>query len=88
VETFLRDTDIQERHVQQRRAAILSVIPKRFELLVYRAMYDELKNLISFNQHGFMNIEEPMLNSIGEGWQVDSVYTDFSKDFDQVRHHL
>jgi hypothetical protein len=37
-----------------RGMAILSAIPKRFELLVYRGMYNELKNLISINQHGFM----------------------------------
>jgi hypothetical protein len=37
-----------------RGMAILSAIPKRFELLVYRGMYNELKNLLSINQHGFM----------------------------------
>jgi hypothetical protein len=31
--------------------AILSAILKRFELLVYRTMYDVLKNLISVNQN-------------------------------------
>jgi hypothetical protein len=30
---------------------ILSAISKRFELLVYRTMYDNLKNIISVNQH-------------------------------------
>jgi hypothetical protein len=29
-----------------------------------------------------------VLNSIEEGWHVDSVYTDFSKAFDRVRHQL
>jgi hypothetical protein len=29
-----------------------------------------------------------VLNSIEEGWQVDSVYTDFSKAFDRVCHQL
>jgi hypothetical protein len=29
-----------------------------------------------------------VLISIEEGWQVDSVYTDFSQAFDQVRHQL
>jgi hypothetical protein len=29
-----------------------------------------------------------VLNSIKEGWQVGSVYTDFSKAFDRVRHQL
>jgi tRNA G46 methylase TrmB len=29
-----------------------------------------------------------VLNSIEDGNQVDSVYTDFSKPFDRVRHQL
>jgi hypothetical protein len=72
--------------------AILSAIPKHFELLVHRTMYDDLKKLISVNQYGFMknrsmvtNLLEYasfVLNSIEEGWQVVSVDTDFSK----VRH--
>jgi hypothetical protein len=37
-----------------RGVAILSAIPKRFELLVYRGMYNDLKPLMSINQHGFM----------------------------------
>jgi hypothetical protein len=37
-----------------RGVAILSVIPERFEMLDYRTMYEDLKNLISVNQHGFM----------------------------------
>jgi hypothetical protein len=97
VETFLRDTDIQER-LDYRGVAILSAIPKRLELLVYRTVYDDLKNLISDNQHGFMKNRSTVtnlleyasfvLNSIEEGWQVDSVYKDFSKAFDRVRHQL
>jgi hypothetical protein len=63
-------------------------------------MYDDLKNLISGNQLGFRKIEDRsmvtnfleyvsfVLNSIEERWQVDSVYTDFSKDFDRVCHQL
>jgi hypothetical protein len=60
-----------------RGVAILSAIPKRFELLVYRTMYDDLKNLKSFNQHGFKNrltvtnvlkYASFVLNSIEEGW--------------------
>jgi hypothetical protein len=81
-----------------RGVALLSAISKRFELLVYRTMYDNLKILISVNQHGFMkyrltvtNLLEyasVVLNSIEEGCQVYSVYTDFSKAFDRVRHQL
>jgi hypothetical protein len=76
----------------------LSAIPKRFELLVYRAMYEDLKNLIFVNQHGFMKNRSTVtnlleyasfvLNSIEEEGQVDSVYTNFSKAFDRVRHQL
>jgi hypothetical protein len=67
-------------------------------LLVYRTMYDDFKNLISVNQHGFMknrsmakNLLEYaslVLNSIEGGWEVDSVYTEFLKAFDRVRHQL
>jgi hypothetical protein len=58
--------------------AILSAIPWRFELLVYRTMYDDLKNLIFLNQHGFMKNRSTVtilleyasfvLISIEEGW--------------------
>jgi hypothetical protein len=81
VETFLHDTDIPERQAQQRRGlswgGYFISIPKHFELLVYRTMYDDLKNLISVNQHGFMKYRSMVTNSIEEGWQVESVYTDF-----------
>jgi hypothetical protein len=34
-----------------RGVAILSAIPKRFDLLVYGRIYNDLKNLMSINQH-------------------------------------
>jgi hypothetical protein len=78
-----------------RGLAILSAIQKRFELLVYKTMYDDLKNLISVNQHELMKNRSTVtnlleyasfvLNSNEEGWQVDSVYTDFSKTFDRLQ---
>jgi hypothetical protein len=78
--------------------AILSAIPKRFELLVYRRMQNDLKNLMSINQHGFMKKRSTItnllkyasfvLNSIEDDNQVDSIYKDFSKAFDRVRHQL
>jgi hypothetical protein len=43
-----------------RGVVILSALLKRFELLVYRTMYEDLKNLICVNQHGFMLYEEPI----------------------------
>jgi hypothetical protein len=42
--------------------AILSAIPKRFELLVYRTMYDNLRNLISVNQQGFVKNRSTVTN--------------------------
>jgi hypothetical protein len=79
-----------------RGVAILSAILERFELLFYRGMYKDLKNLMSINQHGFMKNQSTItnlleyasfvLNPIENGNQVDSIYTDFSKAFDRVRH--
>jgi hypothetical protein len=43
------------------------------------------------NRSTVMNLLEYasfVLNSIEGEWQVDSVYTDFSKVFDRVRHQL
>jgi hypothetical protein len=36
----------------------------------------------------FLEYASFVLNSIEEEWQVDFVYTDFSKAFDRVRHQL
>jgi hypothetical protein len=59
-------------------------------------MYNDLnlKNLISINHHGFMKNRSTIttlleyasfvLNSIEDGNQVDSKYTNFSKAFDQL----
>jgi hypothetical protein len=63
-------------------------------------MYNDLKNLMSINEHGFMknrltikNLLEYasyVLNSIEDSNHpsVDSIYRDFSKAFDSVRHQL
>jgi hypothetical protein len=74
-----------------RGVAILSAIPKRFELLVCRTMYEDLKNLIFVSQHSFrknrstvtnlLEYASFVLNSIDEGWQVG-----FSSD--RVCHQL
>jgi hypothetical protein len=45
-----------------RGVAILSAIPKRLVLLVCRTMYEDLENLISVNQHGFMKNRSPVTN--------------------------
>jgi hypothetical protein len=76
----------------------LSAISKLFEHLVYRSMYEDLKKFISAIQHSFveglsavLNLVEYssfVLNAIEDVCQVDSVYTNFSKAFDRVRHCL
>jgi hypothetical protein len=45
-----------------RGMAILSAIPKQFELLVYRRMCNNLKNLMSIIQHGFMKNRSTITN--------------------------
>jgi hypothetical protein len=73
-----------------RGIAILSAVAKLFELFICRTMYeDHLRCLISGSQHGYMQGRSTVTNLIEyasfilkameEGFQVDSIYTDFSK---------
>jgi hypothetical protein len=81
-----------------RGIAILSTAGKLFELLIYRYIYEDLKDQLADCQHGFIkgrstvsNLLEYssfVLKSIEDGCQVDSICTDFSKAFDKVRHCL
>jgi hypothetical protein len=87
VTPIFRRNNVEEYH----GIAILSAIPKRFELLVYRGMYNNLKNLMSINQHGFMKNRSTItnlleyasfvLNSIEDGNQVDIHLYGFIKGF-------
>jgi hypothetical protein len=80
-----------------RGIAILSTVGKLFELLVYRHMYEDLKGQLADCQYGFvkgrltvsnsLEYSSFVLKSIEDGCQ-DSIYTDFSKAFDMVRHRL
>jgi Reverse transcriptase (RNA-dependent DNA polymerase) len=77
---------------------IALAVAKLFELLICRTMYEDLRCLISESQHGYMqgcstvtNLIEYasfILKAVEEGFQVDSIYTDFSKAFEKVRHCL
>jgi hypothetical protein len=61
-------------------------------------VFDDLKNLISVNQHGFLKNQSTLTNLleyatfvlyiIQDGWQIDFVYTNFLKVFDRLRHQL
>lgn len=75
-----------------------SEIPKLLDRLVSVKLSWDMKQVINLEQFGFFRgrstetnlvlYENFILNQMEGGWQVDSVYTDFSKAFDRVNHHL
>lgn len=77
-----------------RGVAISSSIPKLFESLVCDALYNEVKNYLSPDQHGFVKNRSVSSNlveftniaipHIEKGFQVDTIFTDFTKAFDRV----
>lgn len=79
-----------------RGIAKLSVIPKLFEKIITEILQFQTRQLISNAQHGFIkgrstssNLIEFVsfvINSIETGYQVDVIYTDFSKAFDKIDH--
>jgi hypothetical protein len=79
--------------------AILLTVGKLFKLLVYRHRYEDLRGQLADCQNGFVKGMSTVSNRIVEysafvlkstedGCQVDSIYTDFSKAFDKVRHRV
>ena len=81
-----------------RPIAKLQLIPKVFESLVKKRMYEAVKDFISPFQHGFVSgkstatnltlLTNFCVNAVENGSQVDVVYTDFSKAFDRVNHAI
>lgn len=81
-----------------RGISLLSAIPKLFEKLVCVHLESALGSLLNPSQHGFRTgrstttnltiFVDYVLNGMANGGQVDAVYTDFSKAFDKVNHHL
>lgn len=79
-----------------RGIAILPTIGKLFESIVCDILYGHFKHIISDCQHGFFKGRSTVtnmlkftnfsVNVIESGGQVDVIYTDFSKAFDQVKH--
>ena len=77
-----------------RGIAKLLVIPKLLEAIVKSKIYECIKNSISPFQHGFISRRSTstnllpyvskIINNIELGFQVDSIYTDFSNAFDRV----
>ena len=76
----------------------LSVFGKILEKLVTQTLYQSVKHHISENQHGFMKFRsvdtnmltfsDYLLRAMDNGFQIDVVYTDFSKAFDKINHDL
>jgi hypothetical protein len=81
-----------------RPISILSCFAKIFESLVYKHLYHYLKPVISEKQHGFISGRSTTTNlltyihdlnlAFNVHVQVDSLYSDFSKAFDKVDHHI
>ncbi|RLU15713.1 hypothetical protein DMN91_011468 [Ooceraea biroi] len=86
----------QSRVTNYRPICEQSVILKIFDCIVARKLSSLCKNVIVEEQHGFMSGQSTVTNlliysdfltsSIELGYQVDAVYTDFSKAFDQIDH--
>lgn len=81
-----------------RGIAKLSDIPKLLEKLIYDQLYSLIHHIIVHQQHGFMHGRSTSTNiiefisfvkkSIEQGFQVDAIFTDFSKAFDKMVHKI
>lgn len=81
-----------------RPISILSNFSKIFESILYTHIYAGISDLFSARQHGFMakrstttnlvNFTQYVAESLDAGLQVDTVFTDFSKAFDQIDHSI
>lgn len=81
-----------------RPISIMSSLAKVFEHVIYNRVAFYFSRYVSEFQHGFITKRsvasnlvayvEYLSQSMDEGFQVDSVYTDFSKAFDSVNHRI
>lgn len=81
-----------------RPISILCAISKVMERIMFNRLYAHVKDHISAYQHGFIpdkSVQSNLLEyvnfiveSISQGGQVDTIFTDFSKAFDKVSHNL
>lgn len=81
-----------------RPISLLSNFAKVFETLLYKQLFSSLKCYISPQQHGFVEKRSTITNlacfsqyvsdSIDSRGQVDTIYTDFCKAFDQIDHFV
>lgn len=76
----------------------MSILPKMFEAIISKNVFNLLCNNISFSQHGFVpkyliqtNVllhEKYLVRALDHGPQMDVIYTCFQKVFDKVNHKL
>lgn len=76
----------------------LNVIPKLFEKIVCDDIYPVIRPILLCQQHGFMTRKSTESNlceyldtvyrAMDAGFQVDAVYTDYSKAFDKISHSI
>lgn len=76
----------------------MCTISQIFERIVFNRLYGHVKEHVSIHQHGFVpgkSVQSNLLvylnftvESVSNGGQVDTIYTDFSKAFDMVSHNL
>lgn len=81
-----------------RGVCIQSAIPKLFDSLMYDELSWSCKEVLINEQHGFcyrkstvtnlLIYQNKLLNAIENKFQIDSIYTDFSKAFDRVNHRI
>jgi hypothetical protein len=81
---------------QMRPISKLSVVSKVLESIVTDFLFDNFKNVIIPEQHGFfksrstvtnlLSYTETLQRNVDRATQTDVIYTDFSKAFDKVCH--
>jgi hypothetical protein len=81
-----------------RPISILSTASKLFESILSKRIFPVFKNVLSCHQHGFFQNRSTVTNlfsyvnfiqnALGDGLELYSVYTDFSKAFDKVNHSI
>ena len=81
-----------------RPISLLNNFAKIFESILYKYIYREVKRYISPYQHGFMEKRSTVTNlvcfsqfaieAVDNKCQVDTIYLDFQKAFDQLDYYL
>ncbi|XP_063917329.1 uncharacterized protein LOC135133030 [Zophobas morio] len=81
-----------------RPISLICNFAKIFETVLYKSIYPCIKHLISDHQHGFIEqrstvsnlacISQVTASAIDNHGQLDVIYMDFHKAFDQIDHHL